>query len=84
MSMMSEIEKLMQSAETSFDYRIVNLGGNSIYIEGIKSVVRLDNNEMIFQMKNCAINIVGNELKIKYLDKATCVIIGKIKSVSCQ
>lgn len=84
MSMMSEIEKLMQVAETSFDYRIVNLGGNSIYIEGIRSVVRLETNEMIFQMKNCALSVVGSELKIKYLDKTTCVILGKIKSVSCQ
>ncbi|MBR1987443.1 MAG: YabP/YqfC family sporulation protein, partial [Clostridia bacterium] len=64
--------------------RVVNIGGKSVYIEGIKSVVRLDNSEMIFQMKNCGISVVGNELKIKYLDKTTCVITGKIKAVSCQ
>ncbi len=82
--MMSEIEKLMQSAETSFDYRVVNLGGKSVYIEGIKSVVRLEKNEMIFQLKNCPLCVVGKDLKVKYLDKTTCVIVGKIQSVSCQ
>ena len=84
MSMMSEIEKLMQSADASNEYRVVNLGGKSVYIEGIKSVVKLDSQEMIFQMKSCALLVLGNDMKIKYLDKTTCVILGSIKSVSCQ
>ena len=78
---MQEIEKLMQSVGTSNNYRIINLGGNSLYIEGIKSVVSFGENEMQFQLKKSLLVVAGTELKVKYLDKTTCVIIGKISSV---
>jgi len=78
---MCEIEKLMQSVGSSCVYRIINLGGNSLYIEGIKSVICFGENEMQFQLKNTTLFICGNELKIRYLDKSTCVIDGKICSV---
>ena len=81
MSMMSEIEKLMGEVGTSLNYRIINLGGNSLYLEGIRSVVSLCENEMLFQLKKNSIKVVGEELKIKYLDSSTCVIVGKIKAV---
>ena len=81
MSLMQEIEKLMQSVGTSNNYRIINLGGNSLYIEGIKSVVSFGENEMQFQLKKSLLVVAGTELKVKYLDKTTCVIIGKISSV---
>ena len=81
MSLMQEIEKLMQSVGSSNNYRIINLGGNSLYIEGIKSVVSFGENEMQFQLKKSLLVVAGTELKVKYLDKTTCVIIGKISSV---
>lgn len=81
MSMLEEIEKMMNSVDTSFDYRIVNLGGNSLYIEGIKSVVSFSEIDMRFQLKKCLLVVTGDNLKIKYLDKTTCIICGKIKVV---
>lgn len=81
MSLMQEIEKLMQSVGSSYSYRIINLGGNSVYIEGIKSVVSFGESEMQFQLKKSLLVVAGQELKVKYLDKTTCVIIGKIFSV---
>lgn len=81
MSMMAEIEKLMGDVGTSANFRIVNLGGNSIYIEGIKSVVSFDEAEMRFQLKKNLLIIKGENLKVKYLDKSTCVILGAIKVV---
>ena len=81
MSMIQEIEKLMGSAGASANYRIVNLGGTSLYLEGIKAVVSFGSEEMQFQLKKQLLVVSGTDLKVKYLDKTTCVMTGKISSV---
>ena len=78
---MEEIEKLMGEVGTSANFRIINLGGNSLYVEGIKSVVSFGENEMRFQLKKCLLVVTGEKLKVKYLDKTTCVLEGFIKAV---
>ena len=77
-----EIEKLMNCVNSSVEYRIINLGGKSLYIEGIKSVVSFGEEEMKFQLKKSLLNIIGKNLKVKYLDKSTCVLEGVITVVS--
>jgi sporulation protein YqfC len=79
--MLQEIEKLMNVAGTSCSYRIVNLGGNSLYFEGIKSVICFDETEMQFQLKKEVLKIVGENLTMKYLDQNSGVVEGKIKLV---
>ncbi|MBR2970155.1 MAG: YabP/YqfC family sporulation protein [Clostridia bacterium] len=81
MSMLDEIDKLMNDANISLDYRTINLGGKQFYIEGIKSVISFGEDEISFQMKRTMLVISGNNLKVKYLDKTTCVIVGNIISV---
>ena len=81
MSLFGEIEKLMNSADTSFNYRIINLGGKTLYVEGIKGVVSLGENEILLQLKKQLLTIAGLNLKVKYLDKTTCVVDGEISSV---
>ncbi|MBE7076890.1 MAG: hypothetical protein E7374_03240 [Clostridiales bacterium] len=81
MSMMSEIESLMTEVGASSSYRIVNVGGKSLYVEGIKNLVDLKSEQIQFGLKNHLLTIVGNNLKIKYLDKTTAVIDGEIKEV---
>ncbi|MBQ9795651.1 MAG: YabP/YqfC family sporulation protein [Clostridia bacterium] len=81
MSMMDEIEKLMGDVGTSANFRIINLGGNSLYVEGIKSVVSFGETEMRFQLKKCLLIVAGENLKVKYLDKTTCVLSGIIRVV---
>ena len=81
MSLMGEIEKLMQDVNSSSDYRIINLGGKSLYIEGIKSVICFGEREMCFQLKKQCLQICGCCLKVKYLDKSSCVLEGIINSV---
>ena len=78
---MQEIEKLMGSAGASANYRLVNLGGTSLYVEGIKTVVSFGAEEMQFQLKKQVLVVSGSELKVQYLDKSTCVLVGKIVSV---
>ena len=84
MSMMSEIEKLMGEVGASSNFRIINLGGNSLYVEGIKSVVSIAETEMRFQLKKHLLKIVGENLKIKYLDNSTCVVTGEIEVVETR
>ena len=84
MSLMSEIEKLMGEVGTSANFRVINLGGQTVYAEGIKSVVSLGENEMQFQLKKCLLVILGNALKVKYLDSSTCVITGEIRVVETR
>lgn len=81
MSMLDEIDKLMVKTDTSINFRTINLGGKYLYLEGIKSVISFGTEEMDFQMKKCVLIVTGENLKIKYLDKNTCVIEGEIKSV---
>jgi sporulation protein YqfC len=71
----------MVTAGESVNYKVINLGGNSLYLEGIKSIVSFGESEMQFQLKKVLLIVSGEELKIKYLDKSTCVINGKIISV---
>ncbi len=84
MSMMQEIEKLMNSVGGSSNYKIVNLGGKSLYIEGIKAVVELSENSMIFQLKYNTLYVTGIKMKVCSLDKSTCVIAGEIKVVEVK
>lgn len=84
MSLIGEIEKLMNSVDSSINFRIVNLGGNKLYVEGIKSVISLGETELIFQLKNLLLTILGTNLNVEYLDKTTCVITGLITSVETK
>lgn len=84
MSMMLEVEKLMQSINLPLNYRTINLDGKQFYIEGIKSVVSLDLTEMIFQLKKAVISVKGSNLKVKYLDKTTCLLQGEIRAVEVK
>lgn len=81
---MDEIDKLMVDLGASANYRIVNLGGKNLYIEGIKSVICFGVEEMRFQLKNKQLIVNGQQLKVRYLDKTTCVLCGEISSVVVQ
>ena len=84
MSLLGEIEKMMIDVNSSINFRLVNLGGVSQYVEGIKSVVCLNENEVRFQLKGKLLIIKGEKLKVKYLDKTTSVITGNIKAVELE
>ena len=84
MSMFNEIEKMMESANTSIFYRVILLGGKSLYLEGIKSVVSFSETEMQFQLKKSLLVVLGSGLKLKYLDKSSCVIVGEIRAVETR
>ena len=84
MSLIEEIERFMNTNNASLNYRYLNIGGNNLYVEGIKGVINLGTNLMQFQIKNQMIEIQGEGLKIKYLDKTTAIITGKILMVEVK
>ena len=79
--MLAEIEKFMNDANSSISFRIVNIGGKNLYVEGIKNVVDLSENQVQLQLKKHLLTIQGQGIKVKYLDKSTCVLQGDIFSV---
>ena len=81
MSLMCEIEKFMNNADASINFRIINIGGNVLYVEGVKNVVEFGSETIKIQLKKALLEITGENLKTSYLDKTTCVIKGKIISV---
>lgn len=81
MSMMQEIEKMMGDVDAFANFRVINIGSKSVYIEGINSVVYLGETEMQFQLKKTLLVVKGENLKVKYLDNSTCVLNGNIKAV---
>lgn len=82
--MLDEIEKLMAGVGTSANYRLINLGGKFLYVEGIKAVVSFGVDEMQFQLKKCLLVVAGKNLKVKYLDKSTCIIEGEINACTAK
>ena len=84
MSLIGEIEKLINEEMSSVDYRIMNIAGKKLYIEGIKYVINLSDQNMEFQLKKITICVKGNFLKIKYLDGSSVCIEGEIKQVVTQ
>lgn len=79
--MMKEIEKFMSECGVAIGYRVINLGGKFLYIEGLKSVVSFGEEQMDFALKRSMLEVKGKNLKIKYLDKTTCTLEGDISSV---
>jgi len=84
MSMLDEVEKFLTDIDISINYRTINLGGKLIYIEGIKNIVSLESEEMQFQLNKQLLKVTGKNLKVKYLDKSTCVLEGEIKNVEVK
>ncbi len=81
MGLLEEIDKMLTPSMSSVNYRIINLGGRALYIEGIKSVVSFGIDEMQFQLKKGILKVTGIDLCVKYLDKTTCTLEGNIISV---
>ena len=81
MSLIGEIEKLINEELSTVEYRIINIGGKNLYIDGIKNIINLSKNVMEFQVKKRTILIKGNNLIIKYLDDSTVHIFGEINEV---
>lgn len=84
MNMLGEIEKLFNKIDISTDYRLINIGGERLYVEGVRALGYLANDNIVLRLKNKVLNIVGKDLTIKYLDRTSSVIEGKIISMEVK
>ena len=63
------------------EYRYVNLGGKVLYIEGHTGINIFNDKEMSFKIKKKILTIKGEELIVKYFDKSTAIVEGRIIQV---
>lgn len=80
MNFLEEITKLICKDDPlfTFDYRVVNIDGKYLYIEGIVGLVNLSVKEIVFKFKKKSIKVIGEDMKIKYFDNSTAIIDGRI------
>ena len=74
----------IKDLKNSATYKIINLGGNSLYIQGYKAIEKFSDISIILKLKNASIFIKGEKLKIKEFYSDCVFIVGKIKSVEVE
>lgn len=62
------------------EYRLVNISGKALYIEGQTGINLMSEKEISFALKKKNLTIKGDNLTIKYFDKSTAVVVGHIVS----
>ena len=85
-SLIEEITKAfsVKDLKDSSKYKIINLGGKAVYIQGYKSIDKFSDISIILKLKNESIFIKGEKLKIKEFYSDCIYIIGNIKSVEVE
>lgn len=63
------------------DYQCVFIGGNVLYVEGHKGLVKLSNELVMFKTKKKILSVSGANLKLKVLSKTTLSITGEIEHI---
>lgn len=75
----NELKQKFKIPENLFNtYKIVNVGGNLIYVEEVKGLLILSDTIISLKLKKGYLEVKGNNLKIKDLTNTTAVIQGKI------
>lgn len=64
------------------DYRLINLGGKCVYIEGHTGIKLLGDEEILFFVKKKVLSVKGEKLTVKYFDNNTAVVEGVIFQTS--
>lgn len=85
-SLINEISDAFSAKEmkNAFAYKIINLGGKTLYVQGYKSIDKFSNTSIILKIKNASIFIKGEKLSIKELDSSCLYVTGEIKSFEVQ
>lgn len=83
MNLLDELDSFISKEYgiTLTEYRYVNLGGKYVYVEGHGGIKVLSESEISFVVKKHVISIKGEDLIIKYFDKTTAIVQGRIVQV---
>ena len=84
MNLLDELDSFVSKEYgiTFNEYRYVNLGGKFVYVEGHNGIKLLADNEISFYLKKQSLQIKGEMLIVKYFDKNTAIVQGRIVQVS--
>ena len=85
-SLLDEITSVfsLKDLKNSSKYKIINFGGNALYIQGYKAIEKFSDISIILKLKNNSIFIKGEKLEIKEFYSDCIYIIGNIKSVEVE
>ena len=64
------------------DYRLVNLAGKCVYIEGHTGIQSLSEEEILLHLRKKTLSVKGDKLIVKYFDNNTIIIEGNIFQTS--
>jgi len=68
-------------ARVAAGYCTVNYNGEAVYIEGVKKIVSISNEEIILQVKDKNLKVVGKNLQISNLEDKTVIVRGEVFGV---
>ena len=80
MSFYREIGNLLglDWARIAGGYSLVNYNGEAVYIEGIKKIVAVSDNEITVDTPKARVRVAGEELAVFALEEKTMVVRGRI------
>ncbi len=83
MSFFREIATILgvDEAKAALGYHYINYDGLAVYIEGIKSVLRVEEERMAFKLGKGVLYVEGSELRLDDLSVGSVLIRGKILAV---
>ena len=83
MSFFKEMAQVLgyTEARLALGFQYVNYNGEAVYIEGVKRILRIDENEMAFGMPHGVLKIFGSLLTVAESAGAGVLIRGKILGV---
>ena len=78
----SELIQKFKIKSSSFEkYNIVNIGGEYVFIENHKELLKLSDTVISFKLKNGYVEVKGNDMQIEELDVTSVMIKGKIYKI---
>lgn len=81
MSLINEVFDSLDIKATTDEYRYYNFGGKVVYIENFVKIITFTKEEIVLKLRKGMIKVVGQELFIEELNKASLLIRGSIKGV---
>ncbi len=74
----------VKDLKNSSKYKIINMGGSALYIQGYKTIEKFSDISIILKIKNGSIFVKGEKLEIKEYYSDCIYIVGNIKSVEVE
>ncbi len=75
------LNKFNVKESTNLSYKIINLAGKQVFVEGYKAIQKFSESSIILTIKNGTITIHGEKLSITELQENTVYVAGKIEQV---